>query len=109
MPRRRPDSETDRPKLPAVAALAVQLSRSDRQELIAILQGYNEAEAEAEQEERERKERKQAVLDRKGIRGGRGSFEDKFIRGYGPYRYLRYWYGKTHKSVYIGKVKGKSE
>jgi hypothetical protein len=44
------------------------------------------------------------ALNRRGIRGGMGSFEDKIINGCGPYRYLRYWYGKTHKSVYLGRV-----
>jgi hypothetical protein len=33
----------------------------------------------------------------------RGYVEEKFINGCGPYEYLRYWDGKTHKSVYIGK------
>ncbi len=32
-----------------------------------------------------------------------GYVEEKFINGCGPYRYLRYWDGKTHKSVYLGK------
>lgn len=100
MPRRRSNSTT--PELQAIAAQAVQLPKADRQELIAILQALNEAEDAAEQET-EREQNKQKAIDRRGIRGGRGSFEDKFIRGYGPYRYLRYWYGKTHKSVYLGK------
>jgi hypothetical protein len=34
-----------------------------------------------------------------------GYIEEKFINGCGPYRYLRYWDGKTHKSVYLGKEK----
>jgi hypothetical protein len=33
-----------------------------------------------------------------------GYVEEKFINGCGPYQYLRYWDGKTHKSVYLGKV-----
>jgi hypothetical protein len=32
-----------------------------------------------------------------------GYVEEKFINGSGPYRYLRYWEGQTHKSVYLGK------
>jgi putative SOS response-associated peptidase YedK len=35
-----------------------------------------------------------------------GDIEEKFINGCGPYQYLRYWDGKIHKSVYLGKVKG---
>ncbi len=40
--------------------------------------------------------------------GARGHFEDKLIRGYGPYRYLRWWDGGKHRSHYIGKVKEKT-
>jgi hypothetical protein len=72
---------------------------------MAMLQAYNEAEDEAKLAEAERERQKEKALNRRGIRGGGGSFEDKIINGYGPYRYLRYWYGKTHKSVYLGKVK----
>lgn len=93
------------PDLSTIAAQAVQLSKQDRLELIAILQAFNQAEAEIGQSITDRRKRKEEALNRRGIRGGRGSFEDKYIRGYGPYRYLRYWYGKTHKSVYLGKVK----
>jgi hypothetical protein len=37
-----------------------------------------------------------------------GYIEEKFINGCGPYRYLRYWDGKTHKSVYLGKEEEKT-
>jgi hypothetical protein len=74
-------------------------------ELIALLQAYNEAAAETVQSDLDREDRKQKALNRQGVRGGRGSLEDKYINGYGPYRYFRYWYGRTHKSVYLGKVK----
>ena len=102
MPQRRAASRTTTPELQSIATQAMQLSRVERLELIAILQAFNEAEEEISQED-EREQQKQAALNRRGIRGGRGSFEDKYIRGYGPYRYLRYWYGKTHKSLYLGK------
>jgi hypothetical protein len=95
---RRPSTPLD---LETLIAQAVQLPKRQRLELIASLQAYNQAEAEQKKSAR----KKQEALNRKGIRGGRGSFEDKYINGYGPYRYLRYWYGKTHKSVYLGKVK----
>jgi hypothetical protein len=32
-----------------------------------------------------------------------GYVESKMIHGNGPYRYLRYWDGKIHRSVYLGK------
>jgi hypothetical protein len=103
MPRRtQPISTSD---LEAIASQALQLSRSDRAELMAVLQAYNEAEDKAALAASDRERQKEKALKRRGIRGGGGSFEDKMINGYGPYRYLRYWYGKTHKSVYLGKVK----
>jgi hypothetical protein len=92
-----PDSPPD---LKTIATQATQLSRTERLELISILQAFNQAKADLDS----RVTRKEIALNRRGIRGGRGSFEDKYINGYGPYRYLRYWYGKTHKSVYLGKV-----
>lgn len=33
----------------------------------------------------------------------KGYVEEKYINGCGPYRYLRYWDGKRHRSVYLGK------
>lgn len=35
----------------------------------------------------------------------KGYVEEKCIKGCGPYRYLRYWDGKRHRSVYLGKKK----
>ena len=35
-----------------------------------------------------------------------GYIEEKMINGYGPYTYLRYWDGKIHRSVYLGKKTG---
>lgn len=93
------------PDLQTLAAQSLKLSKEERLELIAILQAINQAEAELEFPKNDRISKKEAALNRRGIRGGKGSFEDKYIRGYGPYRYLRYWYGKTHKSVYLGKVR----
>jgi hypothetical protein len=95
-----PQSPNSLPDLKTIVAQATQLSRTERLELISILQAFNQAETDLNSRAR----RKEAALNRRGIRGGRGSFEDKYINGYGPYRYLRYWYGKTHKSVYLGKV-----
>lgn len=40
-----------------------------------------------------------------GNRARSGYFEDKLIKGYGPYRYLRYWDNGKRRSVYVGKVK----
>jgi hypothetical protein len=94
---RRPDTP---PTLQTLAAQATQLSEAERLELISILQAYNQAEG-----QNSAQDPKEEILKRRGIRGGKGSFEDKYINGYGPYRYLRYWYGKTHKSVYLGKVR----
>ena len=43
-----------------------------------------------------------------GLKNGRaGYIEHKTINGCGPYAYLRFYSGKTHKSTYIGKVEAK--
>ena len=39
--------------------------------------------------------------------GQAGYIEHKTINGCGPYAYLRFWAGKTHKSTYLGKVETK--
>ena len=39
--------------------------------------------------------------------GQTGYIEHKTINGCGPYAYLRFWSGKTHKSTYLGKVETK--
>jgi len=104
MPRRRKPSTPDSADLAAIASRAVKLSQPERRELIAILQALQEAENQPLLEQRERDRLKEVALNRRGPRGGQGSFEDKIINGCGPYRYLRYWFGKTHKSVYLGRV-----
>jgi hypothetical protein len=104
MPRRRNSPVSNPADLKAIASLAVKLSQPERTELIAILQALQEAENAPLLEKRERDRLKEVALNRRGLRGGRGSFEDKIITGCGPYRYLRYWFGKTHKSVYLGRV-----
>jgi hypothetical protein len=104
MPRRSKSAISGSADLAAIVPVAVKLSQPDRLELIAILQALQEAEAAEQEQEGNRKKTKEEALNRRGIRGGIGSFEDKIINGCGPYRYLRYWYGKTHKSIYLGRV-----
>jgi hypothetical protein len=112
MPRRSKSAIPGSADLAAIVPVAVKLSQPDRLELMTILQALQEAEAEGNEEkgspgsirEAARAKVKEEALNRRGIRGGIGSFEDKIINGCGPYRYLRYWYGKTHKSIYLGRV-----
>jgi hypothetical protein len=112
MPERSKSSISGSADLAAIVPVAVKLSQPDRLELIAILQALQEAEAGGKEErgnpssisELSREKVKEEALNRRGIRGGIGSFEDKIIKGYGPYRYLRYWYGRTRKSIYLGRV-----
>jgi hypothetical protein len=112
MPRRSKSATPGSADLAAIVPVAVKLSQPDRLELIAILQSLQEAEEAGKESEGSpgsmheaaREKAKEEALNRRGIRGGMGSFEDKIINGCGPYRYLRYWYGKTHKSVYLGRV-----
>jgi len=54
-------------------------------ELIVILQALQEAENQPLLEKMERDRLKEVALNCKGVRGGRGSFEDKIINGCGPY------------------------
>jgi hypothetical protein len=112
MPRRSQSAGSGSADLAAIVPVAVKLSQPDRLELMAILQALQEAEAAGQVQgddpsgicEAARERIKEEALNRRGIRGGIGSFEDKIINGCGPYRYLRYWYGKTHKSIYLGRV-----
>lgn len=93
----------DPPTLERVVPVIAQLRRSDKEELLVILQAMLEAEEDEEQPDDEQtlKDRTQ----RRGPLGGRGHYERKIINGCGPYLYLRYWSGGKHRSVYIGKVK----
>jgi len=112
MPRHRKPSTSNSADLAAIAPVAVKLSQPDRMELIAMLQALQEAEDGGQGVkgdpcgicEAARERMKEEALNRRGIRGGMGSFEDKIINSCGPYRYLRYWFGKTHKSIYLGRV-----
>ena len=66
-----------------------QLPLSDLHELKAIIDGLIQAmEPEAANE---------------AANSLRGHFEFKRVKGYGPYRYLRYWSQGKHRSVYLGK------
>jgi hypothetical protein len=80
-----------RSKSDAVKSLlkqAAELSDSDLKALLSGLQGLIP---------------KQSVDEHGKPLNQEGYIEEKFINGCGPYRYLRYWDGKTHKSVYLGK------
>ncbi|HEY9641926.1 MAG TPA: hypothetical protein V6C57_15675 [Coleofasciculaceae cyanobacterium] len=86
-----------------VAPLALGMSRSDRFQLIEMLQQFNDLEAD-EMEEAERIELiAQESTSRRLSKGRSAHVELKVINGCGPYRYLRWWCGSTHKSTYIGK------
>jgi hypothetical protein len=79
--------------LKAVVPVAVNLSQPDRLESITILQVLQEAEA-GGKEERDypggiSEAAREKALNRRGIQGGIGSFEDKVIIGWSPYCYLR--------------------
>jgi hypothetical protein len=87
MPRRRSKSDLVKSLLKQAAAL----SESELKALIGGLQGLNQ---------------KQGVDEHGKPLNQEGYVEEKFINGCGPYRYLRYWDGKTHKSVYLGKAEG---
>lgn len=79
------------------------LSRAEKQELIAILQGMLDADV----EEIDSEALNQTLKENNpyfGPKGGSGYYEQKIINGCGPYLYLRYWSGGKHRSIYLGKV-----
>jgi hypothetical protein len=59
------------------------LSQPERTELIAILQALQEAENQPLLAKRERDRLKEVALNRRGLHGDRGGFEDKVINGCG--------------------------
>ena len=88
-----------------------QLSRPELQELKEIVNALLEATDQEESEEvaLEEKEdlmRRSYEQAKAGQKPKRGHLEEKMIRGYGPYLYLRFWQGGTLKSLYIGKKGG---
>jgi hypothetical protein len=85
MPRRRSQSK-------AVERLLKQASGLSQNELQALISGLKALVV----PEDERDEYGKPVQQE-------GYIEEKYINGCGPYEYLRYWDGKTHKSVYLGK------
>jgi hypothetical protein len=88
MPRRRSQSTAVESLLKQAAAL----SESDLNALIGGLQGLTQ---------------KKGVDQYGKPLNQEGYIEEKFINDCGPYRYLRYWDGKIHKSVYLGKMEDK--
>jgi hypothetical protein len=68
---------------------AAELSESELKALLSGLQGLSQ---------------KQSVDEYGKPLNQEGYIEEKFINGCGPYRYLRYWDGKIHRSVYLGKA-----
>jgi hypothetical protein len=91
-------------ELNQVAPLALSMSRSDRFQLIEMLQQYNDLEAEEMAEEERIELIAQESTSRRLSKGRSAHVESKVINGCGPYRYLRWWCGSTHKSTYIGKT-----
>jgi hypothetical protein len=93
--------------LQSLAQAALPLSRAEKQELIAILQGMLDAEV----EEVDAGALNQTLKDNHpyyGPKGGSGYYEQKIINGCGPYLYLRYWSGGKHRSIYLGKVRSET-
>jgi hypothetical protein len=85
MPRRRSKSNAVQSLLKQAAGL----SQGELKALASGLQGLMQTEVEKDEHGK--------PLNQEG------HIEEKFINGCGPYRYLRYWDGQTHKSVYLGK------
>lgn len=67
--------------------------RADLDTLIAVL----------EADEADGQKRLESTTQAPSGRVAKGYIEEKTIRGYGPYLYLRVWQGKTLTSKYLGK------
>ncbi|MEO0801138.1 MAG: hypothetical protein AAFY57_02520 [Cyanobacteria bacterium J06642_2] len=92
--------ERSQPSVASVTRDLARLTRAEQVELLAVLQGLLAAE-EAQEEARSPSSK---PFTYRGPKGGKGSIELKTINGCGPYRYLRYWSGNKHRSVYLGKA-----
>ncbi len=97
--------KTTKRQSPAFKATVRSLDRLSDEELTdldALLHGLIEAREDEAAEETQSFESAGKATAKKEARG---HIELKLINGYGPYKYLRYWQGKTLKSEYIGKAK----
>jgi hypothetical protein len=93
---------------------AAQLSPTALEELLLALEGLRSAASPAQLSQSPPQEAltdplTQPARVRTGCRGGKGHIEEKWIKGCGPYRYLRYYKGcengrSRYGSVYLGKV-----
>jgi hypothetical protein len=97
MAKTRKPAKKQSPTFKSITRSLDSLTDEELTDLDAILHGLIEAreevaEAEAQAERDAKAEAKKAA---------RGHIEFKMINGFGPYKYLRYWQGKTLKSVYI--------
>lgn len=85
--------------LKTITGSLAQLERCELEELAQIVAALLDLQT------LEKEELEPAQGEQKAARSAKGHIEEKMINGYGPYRYLRYWQGKTLKSQYIGKAK----
>ena len=88
-----------------------QLSRTELEELQVIVEALLEATDDAEPpeiypEKKEELMRLSFQQAKAGQKPKKGHIEEKIIRGYGPYLYLRFWQEGSLKSLYIGKKGG---
>lgn len=82
---------------PTVAQLLQQASGLSPEELVELKAGIDALGAKEQETEQE--------VDEHGKPSNQqGYIEEKLINGCGPYRYLRFWSGKKHRSVYLGKT-----
>lgn len=92
------------PAFKAIVRSLDALADAELTDLDALLHGLIEAREDEVEEEAAPIESAGKATAKKGARG---HIELKMINGYGPYKYLRFWQGKTLKSEYIGKAKAK--
>lgn len=88
-----------------------QLSRSELEELSEIVSALLDATDSDDSQEPEEiyPSKKEDLMKlsfeqaKAGLKPKKGHVEEKIIRGYGPYLYLRFWKEGSLKSLYIGK------
>lgn len=84
---------------------AAELTLAELEELKAGIDALVAIE-QLQQQVLERQEKQELEVDQHGKPSNQqGYVEEKMINGCGPYRYLRFWSGKKHRSVYLGKAR----
>jgi len=96
---------TAKPNVAQLLQQAAALTPAELEELKAGIDALGAVEQEKQQEMETLEKKEELEVDEHGKPSNqRGYVEEKMINGCGPYRYLRFWSGRKHRSVYLGKA-----